>query len=217
MLRYSLWVLLISSLLIASCGADPTPTAPPTPTLPAVNALAALTLRSGPGGDYGALSQVPQDATLELLGSARGSDCTEWVLVRTSAGDEGWVRPILVNVDAGKSVLQPIPLPTPETPLPVACSGDLALVEIENNFAVDLEVYMAGPEPGFTLSIQSGAARLVCLTPGEYCYDLTDGEKHETGSLFFPGADCTCWHWGGGFPTAGSCRCTDDAGFYQRP
>ena len=223
-MRYGALLLVALALVTASCGNDPTPTAlptaSPTPTLPLVSALADVTLRVGPGFDYVEAAQVAKDTSLALLGVARGRDCEEWALVRTAAGEEGWVKPVLVNVDVGKSTLNVAATPTPSTPLvptPAACSDELALVQIDNNLGVTLELFMSGAEPGLTLTIDSGTARLICLTPGDYCYDLTDGNEHEIGSLFFVGGQCTCWHWGGASPQAGSCQCPQEPGSYQRP
>ena len=214
---------------VTSCGgsATPTITVPPTsvpaatavPALAAVKTLADVVLRAGPGADFDETVSAPKATELFLLGHARGYDCQEWVLVRTPSGEEGWVRPILVNVDVSKSTFPAAPLPTPvslSAPI-AACTNELALVQINNNYARDLDVFVAGAEPGFTLAVGGNTSTLVCLAPGDYCYDITDGETHETGALFFPEGECTCWHWGGPPPTAGSCTCKDDPSQYRRP
>lgn len=228
MMRYGVLFVLALTLVMTSCGGGATPTtttsptltAPPTPTQPVVNALTDLILRTGPGPDYDETVQVPQDTPLTLLGVALGRDCAEWVLVRTSAGPEGWVRPVLVDVDVDTSVMPFAPTPTPvtsTTPMPATCSGDLALVQINNNFSKELEAFITGAEPGFTVAVGGGTSQLICVAPGQYCYDLTDGVHHETGGLFFPGGQCTCWHWGGAPPRPGSCPCLEDPDQYQRP
>lgn len=204
-------VLLALTLVITGCGGEPTP------TLPLVNSLADVILRAGPGPDFGEVAQVPKGTPVELIGSAPGHNCWEWVLVRTPEGEEGWTMPILVNVDIEKSVLRPLPTFTPEIPPPSACNADLGLLQIDNQVGKALEVYMTGAEPGFTLSIEDGGTKRVCLTPGEYCYTLTDGEKHERGDLALIEGQCTCWHWGGRQPRPGSCECPSDPSQYERP
>jgi hypothetical protein len=184
-----------------------------------VNTLADVALRAGPGFVYDTVAQVSKQTPLSLLGMAQGRDCEDWVLVRTAQGDEGWTRPVLVNVDIAQSTLATVPTPGPTaraTPMPETCSADLALVEINNTLGKPMQVYLAGPEPGFTLSIGGGETRQVCLAPGEYCYDLSDGEKHERGDLGFDGGVCTCWHWGGAARPE-FCECSDDPNDYQRP
>jgi len=210
MRRYR-FVLLAALLLIAGCSGHSTPTPP------GVTTLSDVTLRAGPGSDYAVVAQVPENTQVALLGVARSRDCASWVLVRTADGIEGWTVPVLVNVDVAKSVLPTAPLPTadpPPTPLPSACNSGLALVQIGNHLPKSLQVSLAGPEPEFTLSVESGALAQICLAPGDYCYDLTDGNKHETGSLFFAGGRCTCWNWGG---DPGHCQCSEDVGQYERP
>lgn len=214
---------LASVCLVAGCGGDPTPTAPPTPTvLPTATALVtnSLTdgaLQAGPGSGFDEVVQVPKGAVVNVIGRARGQNCWDWVLVRTTEGDEGWIMPLLVGIDIRTVDLPMVPTLTPAAPLPTACGSDLALVHINNRYGIALDVYMAGAEPGFGLSIDSGTAARLCLTPGEYCYDMTDGENHERGSLFFPAGQCTCWHWGGPPPQSGSCSCSEDPGDYARP
>jgi hypothetical protein len=208
-MRYGI-LLLALTLVLTGCGA-------PTPTLPVVNSLADVVLRAGPGPGFDEIAQIPKGAPVELIGSAPGYNCWEWVLVRTADGDEGWTMPILVNVDIEKSVLPPLPTLTPELPLPSACSADLGLLQIDNQVGKALQVYMIGAEPGFTLSIEDGETKQVCLTPGAYCYNRTDGEKHERGNLAVVEGQCTCWHWGGGQPRPGSCQCPNDPGQYERP
>ena len=221
MSRYR-FILLLALALAAGCASDPTPTVPltPTPTPPSSIALADVSLHAGLGSDYPEVAQAPKDSAVSLLGTARGSDCTNWVLVRTVDGAEGWTVPVLVNIDISKSVLPAAPTPTaaaPPTPMPATCTDAMALVQIDNNFQKTLDVFMAGAEPGIDLTIEGGAVQLVCVAPGDYCYDLTDGDKHETGYLYFSEGECTCWHWGGGRPQAGSCQCSEDVGQYHRP
>jgi len=217
-------LLLASAFWVASCGGDPTPTAHPTPTvLPTptplvINSLGDTVLQAGPGPDFDEVAQVSKGALVSVIGSARGQNCWDWVLVRTADGDEGWIMPALVNVNIRNMDLPVAPTPTPVAPLPAACSTDLALVQINNRLDISRDVYMAGPEPGFSLSINSGATELVCLTPGVYCYDLIiGGDNHKRGSLFFPAGQCTCWHWGGPPPQSGGCGCSEDPGDYARP
>jgi hypothetical protein len=210
-------LLLVFAFWVAGCSGDPTPTALPTPTPPVTNSLVDGVLLAGPGPDFDEVAQVPKGAVVSLLGSARGRNCWDWVLVRTADGDEGWIMPVLVNVNIRDIDLPLAPTPTPAVSLPAACGRDLALVQINNRLGKALDVYMAGAEPGFSLSIGSGTTELVCLTPGEYCYDLTDGDQHQRGGLFFPGGQCTCWHWGGPAPQSGGCPCSEDPGDYARP
>jgi hypothetical protein len=216
-------LLLASVLFVAGCGGDPTPTAPPTatvlptPTALVTNSLADGVLQAGPGPDFDQVVQVSEGTQVNVIGSARGQNCWDWVLVRTAEGDEGWIMPVLVGIDIRAADLPVVPPPTPVAPLPAACGPDLALVQINNRFGMSLDVYMAGAEPGFSRSIDSGSTELLCLTPGEYCYDMTDGDEHERGSLFFPAGQCTCWHWGGAPPQSGSCPCSKDPGDYARP
>jgi len=219
-----LFILLLAFAFgVTSCGGDPTPTARPTPTLlptptaPVTNSLIDGVLQAGPGEEFDEVAQVSKGAEVSLIGRARGQNCWDWVLVRTADGDEGWIMPLLVNVDIRKIDLPVVPKPTPAAPPPDVCSTDLALVQINNRLGLSLELYMAGAEPGFSLSIDSGTTALICVTPGEYCYDLTNGDKHQRGSLFFPEGKCTCWHWGGPPPQSGSCPCSKDPGDYARP
>ena len=208
-MRYGI-LLLALTLVLTGCGE-------PTPTLPVVHSLADVILRAGPGPGFDEIAQIPKGTPVELIGSAPGYNCWEWVLVRTPEGEEGWTMPILVNVDIEKSVLHPLPTLTPQVPLPTTCSADLGLLQIDNQVGKAMEVYLIGAEPGFTLSIGDGETKRVCLTPGEYCYKLTDGEKNERGNLAVVGGQCTCWHWGGARPGPGSCDCPSDPGQYQRP
>jgi len=229
MQRSSVFSLLVLLCVVAGCrgNATPTITAPPTsvptdtaePALVKVKTLADVNLRAGPGADFDETVRVPKAVELFLLGHVRGYDCQEWVMVRTPSGEEGWVRPVLVNVDVSKSTFPEVPLPAPaNSPTPITtCTVELALVQINNKYAKDLEVFVAGSEPGFTLAVSGNTSTRICLQPGEYCYDITDGEMHETGALFFPGGECTCWHWGGPPPATGSCTCQDDPSQYRRP
>lgn len=223
--------LFLVGFLLLSCGRDPTPTpvptstataAPtptlvPTPTALVVESIIDVVLRAGPGDVFEETAQVPRGSLVSLMGSGSGRNCWEWVLVRTADGAEGWIMPVLLNLDIGTMDLPSAATPTPSAPLPAACSAEMALVQINNRMGKTMDVYMSGPEPGFNLSIDDGVSRLVCLTPGDYCYDLTDGAKHERGGLFFPGGRCTCWHWGGPPPSPGSCPCSEDPADYTRP
>ena len=228
MLRYCGAVSLIMALLVTSCRSEPTPTNVPTqtpttspaPTQSVVSLLADLSLRAGPGADYSEIVPVSKDSPLNLLGVARGRDCKRWVLVRAPDGREGWLRLILIDGDIENYDIPSAPFPPPaalETPIPATCTGELALVQINNNFSGDLEAFVAGAESGFTLAIDGGASSFICVAPGQYCYDLTDGQNHETGGLFLPGGQCTCWHWGGARPQPGSCPCPEDPTQFQRP
>jgi hypothetical protein len=218
-----LTLLLILAFCLSGCGRDPTPTALPSPTAvptPApiiVDSLIDAVLLAGPGPDFEETAHVPEGAALNLLGSARGLNCWEWVLVNTADAEQGWIMPALLSVDIRTIDLPAAPTPTPLTAPPTACTDDLALVQINNRIGKRLDVYMAGAEPGFDLAIDDRVSEFFCLTPGMYCYDLTDGIAHERGSLFFPGGQCTCWHWGGPPPQAGSCPCSDDPVDYARP
>jgi len=208
------------ALIIVSCSSDPTPTpAPPTPTPHTVKALADISLHAGPGFDYDEVVQVSKQTPLALLGSALGSNCQDWVLVRTADGDEGWTAPVLVNVDAAKSTIPPMPTPTPAvapTPMPSTCNAGLALIKVGNSTGAELQVSLTGAEPSLIFSVASGETRNLCLAPGTYCYDLTDGEAHERGDIGFDVGLCSCWHWGGSSRPA-SCGCSNELSDYQRP
>lgn len=215
-------ILFVTLLLLASCApaGTPTPAGPPTPTPLTVKALADVVLHTGPGSDYAELTRLSKGEPVALLGKQRSAVCSEWVLVRTQDGQEGWTLPVLVNVDIERSQMAVIPRPTPAvspTPVPSSCNDGMALVAIDNGLSQNLSVFMSGPEPEITFGIEGGASFLTCLAPGEYCFDLTDGERHENGSLSFSAEKCTCWHLGGGQPEPGSCQCPEDPAQYERP
>ncbi len=219
MSRYA-WLLLL--VLVVACGrsSEPTPAADLSKDVATVTTLAEINLRAGPGFEYEQVAQVSKGAAVTVLGTARGSDCNYWVLLRTGKGQVGWSPPVLVNVDVAESDLPIAPTPAPDvlpTPMPAACASGMALLRVDNRFSTSLEVFMSGPEPALLFSLDGGAIKDLCVAPGEYCYDLTDGTEHETGSLFLPEGRCTCWHWGGGPPQPGDCRCSEDPNQYKRP
>ena len=218
-----LFLSVLTLLLVAACGGDPTPTptpAPPSPTPHSVTALADVILHSAPSFTASEVGQAPRLSSLSLLGVAVGNDCLDWVLVRDADGTEGWTSPVLVNVDTAKSVISPALTPTPLVPLeptPQACNADLALVRIDSVIGKPLQAFVSGAEPAFSFSLAPGETLNLCIAPGEYCFFLTDGEKKERGNLKFDGGMCACWHWGSEASHPALCECSEDIGDYQRP
>jgi hypothetical protein len=101
------------------------PTAPPTATLiPTEDPTPRVTIstpqgnvRQGDGTNYGVITTLPQDTTLEIVGiSNRG---TGWYQVRLPNGTLGWMAPSIVTVSGNVTNLPRVqPPPPPATPIP---------------------------------------------------------------------------------------------------
>lgn len=93
----------------------PTPTPTPLPTYVAEVIGELVNLRSGPGNDYEVLNIIPVGEDVELIGKTADG---EWILVRTQAGDKGWIYRELLQPESGAkmTVLTPPPTPTPGPP-----------------------------------------------------------------------------------------------------
>ena len=93
----------------------PTPTPTPLPTYVARVTAELVNLRSAPSPESEVLAIIPLDEEVELVG--RLADAP-WILVRTQAGQEGWIYGDYLAPEPGAqiAVITPPPTPTPAPP-----------------------------------------------------------------------------------------------------
>ncbi len=112
----------------------PTPTPTPAPTFVARISAELVNLRSGPSAESEVLAIIARDEEVELVGKLASED---WVMVRTLAGQEGWIYGEFLQPEPGAVVvvLTPPPTPTPSPP----------------HIIVELANLRTGPGPAYDL------------------------------------------------------------------
>jgi tetratricopeptide (TPR) repeat protein len=111
-------------------AATPTATPTSTPILSAVVTAEALNLRAGPGTDYEVIRILKRGETLTVLGKTSNGD---WLHVRTSRQEEGWVNASYVDL-GGNLDLVPTVTTTPTLTLLDAPTPLWPLTEHEISF-----------------------------------------------------------------------------------
>lgn len=192
--------------------ATPRPTATPTPRpsntpLPTstrepdlVVTSPSINLRSGPGLAYTSVGVMREGDTATVIGQAY--DCG-WLLVRTPAGDEGWVTGGSEYVDfnlacatVAEAVIPPTPTSAASPTVPASATPDnrhTVRVLIENDTGGPLIMYLNGPAV-YNFTVAAGD-HYIEVVPGSYSYSVTGcGGAVATGTIHLDAGDVWTWY-----------------------